>query len=296
MRMQVLWVPLGQQSVGSAGYRNLKLTVGCRLSLPAGLVGCSLPFPVSPGPTLFGNAETALKGTLRCMSHFFPVGEAQGLELAPPIPHPPLPKANMTLAPRPSALSLATAPPVLRDDGTKSLCWTPRLWGWTRPAPYGSCRLRARGMRWEGHLPNLFTGPSRYLQLQSAASLISAGPAPGSQQRPPTAHFCQRLSCYRNMHTELGSRVCVCAQVCAHTPESLGLGGGQGAWGVPQEAATPGLISHSENLPTILILLMTDTSRSRKGLPETLSFPQMFLTHSCLFLHGGPIALHGQSS
>ena len=51
----------------------------------------------------------------------------------------------------------------------------------------------------------------------------------------PTAHFLPVAQRYRNMHTELGSRacvcVCVCAQVCAHTPESLSLEGGQGAWG-----------------------------------------------------------------
>ena len=51
----------------------------------------------------------------------------------------------------------------------------------------------------------------------------------------PTAHFLPATQCYRNMHTELGSRacvcVCVCAQVCTHTPESLSLERSQGAWG-----------------------------------------------------------------
>lgn len=69
---------------------------------------------------------------------------------------------------------------------------------------------------------------------------------------------------------------------------------------MPQEAATPGLISHSpENLPTILILLAGQTPPEGQdgAASETLGFPQhVFLTHSCLFLHGGPIALHGQSS
>lgn len=164
----------------------------------------------------------------------FPSGGGTGLELAPPIPLPSLPKANMTLAPRPSALSLATAPPQSSEMMVqRAFAGLPGCGAGPRPAPYGSCRLRARGMRWEGHLPNLFTGPSRYLQLQSAASLYLSRASPGfPAAASPLLTSCQRLSvtgiCTLNLaHVH----VCVCAQVCAHTPESLSLEGGQGAWG-----------------------------------------------------------------
>ena len=90
-------------------------------------------------------------------------------------------------------------------------------------------------MRWEGHLPNLFTGPGRYLQLQSAASLYLSGASPGfPAAASPLLTSCQRPSvtgiCTLNL-AHVHVCVCVCAQVCAHTPESLSLERSQGAWG-----------------------------------------------------------------
>ena len=93
--------------------------------------------------------------------------------------------------------------------------------------------------------------------------------------------------------------MCVCTSVRPH-PRDPVPGEEPGGLGVPQEAATPGLISHSpENLPTILTLLAGQTPlEGQEGAnSETPSFPQhVFLTHSCLLLHRGPVALHGQSS
>ena len=113
----------------------------------------------------------------------------------------------------------------------------------------------------------------------------------------PTAHFLPAAQRYRNMHIELGSRACECvcvcarAQVCAHTLEPVP-GGEPGGLGVPQEAATLGLISHSSgNLPTILTLLtgQTPPAGQEGATSETPSLPQhVFLTHSCLPPPQGP--------
>ena len=150
-----------------------------------------------------------------------------------------------------------------------------------RPAPYGSCRLRAKGMRWEGHLPNLFTGPGRYLQLQSAASLYLSGASPGfPAAASPLLTSCQRPSvtgiCTLNL-AHVHVCVCVCTSVRPHPREPVP-GEEPGGLGVPQEAATPGLISHSpENLPTILTLLAGQTPpEGQEGLPRRPpAFPSM---------------------
>ena len=71
--------------------------------------------------------------------------------------------------------------------------------------------------------------------------------------------------------------VCVCTSVRPHPREPVP-GEEPGGLGVPQEAATPGLISHSpENLPTILTLLAGQTPpEGQEGLPRRPpAFPSM---------------------
>ena len=138
----------------------------------------------------------------------------------------------MAFAPRPSALSLATS----QSSEMMVQRAFPRLPGCgagPRPAPCGSCRLRAKGMRWEGHLPNLFTARPLSPAPICGLPLSQRGQPRVPSSSLPTAHFLPATQCYRNMHTELGSRacVCVCAQVYAHTPEILSLERSQGAWG-----------------------------------------------------------------
>lgn len=117
-------------------------------------------------------------------------------------------------------------------------------------------------MRWERTSPNLFGAPATISSSNLRPPFISAGPAPGSQQRPPHCSLpAQRLSVTGNMHTlNLAHvHVCVCAQ-CVPLPQRACPWRGAREPGGASEAATPGLISHSpENLPTILILLAGQT-------------------------------------
>ena len=282
---------------GVSWLHNLKFTVGCRLSPLADWLGAashgSHPL-LAPHPVQ--KCRDSSEGDPSDACHIsFPSGGGTGLELAPPTPLPSLPKANMTLDPGPSALSLAT-PPVFRDDGTNSLPSTPRLWSWTQASALWILQAQGQGDALGR------TSPQPVYRPQPLSPAPICGLPLSQQGQPrvpssglPTAHFLPAAQRYRNTHIELGSRarvcVCVCAQVCAHTLEPVP-GGEPGGLGVPLEAATPGLISHSsENLPTILTLLkgQTPPAGQEGATSETPSFPQhVFLTHSCLPPAQGP--------
>lgn len=185
MRMQVLWFPLGQQSAGSPGYHNLKLTVGGRLSpLLTGRVQPPMAPILSWSPTLFRNAETVLKGTPPMHVTFpSPVGEAQGLNWFLPPPTLP-PKSKHGLGPQ-AQHSVPCHPPVFRDDGAKSLPSTPRLWGWTQASAVWILQAQGQGDAMGRTSPQPVYGPAAISSSNLRPPFISAGPAPGSQQQPP---------------------------------------------------------------------------------------------------------------
>lgn len=177
---------------------------------------------------------------------------------------------------------MSPPPPVFRDDGTKSLPSTPRLWGWTQASALWILQAQGQGDAMGRTSPQPVYRPRPLSPAPICGLPLSQRGQPRVPSSSlPTAHFLPATQCYRNMHTELGSRACVCVCVCTSVrphPREPVPGEEPGGLGVPQEAATPGLISHSpENLPTILTLLAGQTPpEGQEGLPRRPpAFPSM---------------------
>lgn len=187
-------MPLGLHSARAPSYQNPK---PCLQSPPAEH-GVQPPLLLVPRPVWHsrdgsgGDPSDALSplppwGLLPPPS--LPPNSTPGLDMGwPPLEPVVCPLPYMARAPRPGDLSVPLPPPAptFRDDGTKSFALTPGLLGLDsgqRPIDPAGSGPRARMGR---------TSPQPVYRTRAAISssnllppFISAGPAPGSQQRPP---------------------------------------------------------------------------------------------------------------
>lgn len=224
---KVVCVSLGLDGAGSPSSQNVQPTAGCcrDFLLGGGPRPLPLAVPILSGSPAISISRDGFEGGPSVVLRTSP--SAGAWSGPPPVP---FPNSTGGLDVGPSTPSCAAPSPSLRRLWCTQFSLDSQAAGpGRRPGPYGSCRLRAKRLGWEGHFPQpVYQDPRPLSPVPICCLPLSqwGQPLVPSSSLPAT-HFLPAAQGYRNTHAQLGS--CVCE--CVPTPQSLHLEGCQRAWG-----------------------------------------------------------------